>query len=79
MISQFRNLLAKHFIRPVAEELRRTRTDEGEPLFEVDHQDQVGEALEQAAAEFFLLRELPLHAALFRDVDQRSLVTDDIS
>ena len=44
---------------------------------QVEHQNQVGEALQQMTPEFFLAAQLALHSALFGDVDERALVAND--
>ncbi len=38
-----------------------------------------GKLSSKPAAKLFLLRQLPLHAPLIGDVDQRALVADDVS
>ena len=79
VIRHVRDLPPQHFVRPVAEKSLGARAHEGIPLLEIHDQDQIGETLQQAAAELLLLGQLALHVAFFGDVDQRSLVADDIS
>src|SRR5208283_3887662 len=53
------------------------RAHEGELSIQIQHQDQIREALQQTAAEFLLAPQLPLHRALLGHIDQRALVTHD--
>jgi len=43
-------------------------------LSEIYNQDQIRKALQQSPAEFFLLKQFPLHLSLVGNIDQRALV-----
>src|SRR5580765_2795168 len=78
MIFHLRDLLSQHLLRLAAQKITGSGTDEGVPFLEVDYQNQVGETFQQSPAEFLLLRQLPFHLSLFGDVNQRSLITNDV-
>src|SRR5437879_8651943 len=69
--------LAKQFFRLVAERFLDARADKGVVRLRVEHDDQVREAVHQAAGELLLGVELLFHLAPLRDVYQGSLVAGD--
>src|SRR5713226_5984978 len=69
--------LAKQFFRLIAERFLDARADKGVLRLRVEHDDQVREAVHQAAGEFLLSVELLFHLAPLRDVYQSSLVAGD--
>src|SRR5947209_4958251 len=69
--------LGKQFFRLVAEGCLDGRDDKGVGRLRVEHDDQVREAVHQAAGELLLGVELLFHLAPLRDVYQGSLVAGD--
>ena len=53
--------------------------DERDALLQVNDQNKIGKAFEQAPAELFLLRHLALELAAFGYVDQSALVANEFA
>src|SRR5216684_8893908 len=67
------------FLRLEAENLFRTRTDESVVAAGIEHENEIREAVDQAAGELLLLVEAALHFAAFGDVHNRALITHDMA
>src|SRR2546429_484804 len=67
------------FLEGVAQQFPASRADEGVMGVRVQHEDEVGKVVDQAAREFLLLMEPMLHLAPFGDIHDRALVPDDLS
>ena len=64
------NLFTQQFFGRALEQLTNPGTHEGITLLQIDHQNEIGKTLQQAAAEFFLARHLALKFAPLGDVHQ---------
>src|SRR5256884_8066504 len=67
------------FLEGVAQQFPASWADEGVMGVRVQHEDEVGKVVDQAAREFLLLMEPMLHLAPFGDIHDRALVPDDLS
>src|SRR5580698_7994864 len=63
----------------VAEEFADARAHERVLALQVEHQNQVRKAFEQARPELFLVLYPPLQGAFLGDVHQRALIADNLS
>src|SRR2546430_6386698 len=60
------------FLEGVAQQFPASRADEGVMGVRVQHEDEVGKVVDQAAREFLLLMEPMLHLAPFGDIHDRT-------
>src|SRR5947208_16938044 len=67
------------FLEGVAQQFPASRADEGVMGVRVQHEDEVGKVVDQAAREFLLLMEPMLDLAPFGDIDDRALLPGDVS
>src|SRR6266446_4530934 len=67
------------FLGLEAENLFRTRADESVVGAGVEHENEIREAVDEAAGEFLLLVEAALHFAAFGDVHNRALITNNMA
>src|SRR5215472_4923435 len=67
------------FLERVAEHFLTSRADEGVMGVRVQHQDEVGKVVDQAARKFLLLMEPMLHLTPFGDIHDRALIPDYLS
>ena len=65
------------FFGVVAENFFYARAGEGVLAFGIQHENQVGEAIDQAAREFLLLIEAALHFAALGDVHECAVIAED--
>ena len=61
----------------VPENVFGTRTHKGVMARRIEHQDEIGEVIDEAAGKFLLLVEAALHLAAFGDVHERALIAHD--
>src|SRR5271167_4672721 len=66
-------------VRPVSEEFADASAHERVLSLKIEHQNQIRKALKQMLPEFFLAMQLLFESVLLRDIDERSLVTDQTS
>src|SRR5713101_1562432 len=67
------------FLGLEAENLFRTRADERIVSAGIEHQNEIREAVHQAAGKFLLLVKAALHFAAFGDVHNRALITNNMA
>src|SRR6267142_2890257 len=67
------------FPRLVTENLLRTRADEGVVGADIEHENEIREAVDQATGKFLLLVEAALHFAPLGDVHNRALISHDMA
>ena len=65
------------FLRIVAENFFHARAGESVVAVGIQHEDQVGETVDQAAREFLLLIKAALHLAALGDVHERAVIAED--
>src|SRR5229473_2311314 len=58
----------------VSKDFFAARTDKGVAGRRIEHEDEVGEAVDEAAGKFLLLMEAALHLAALSDVHERALI-----
>ena len=74
-----RPLSCPAFPRDAAQQIANARTDKAVAPIQIDHQDQVGEALQQVAAGTLPAAQSFFHLAPLGDIHQRALVADDLA
>src|SRR6266566_1097210 len=67
------------FLEGVAQQFPASRADEGVMGVRVQHEDEVGKVVDQAAREFLLLMEPMLHLTPFGDIHDRALIPHHLS
>jgi hypothetical protein len=70
---------ADGFVGVIAEDFFDLGADEGVAPVGVDHEDQVGEAVDETASKFLLLIEALFHSAALSDVGEGALIADDFA
>src|SRR6266403_3050351 len=68
-----------HVFNVVPEYLFATRTDKVVVGLGIEHEDEIGEAVDEAAGKFLLLVEAALHLASLGDVHERALIAHHAS
>src|SRR6202011_361612 len=79
VIFEIRDLLVQQVFGLVAKQVAYPGAHKGITLSEIYNQDQIRKALQQSPAEFFLLKQFPLHLSLVSNIDQRALVADHVA
>src|SRR5579872_2596502 len=71
--------LAEPVFRCIAEQVADSSAYEAITLVRIDHENQIREAFQQVTLKFLLAAQRSLHFSPLSDVDQRALITDDLS
>ena len=77
MVLHVLDFLTDKFLWPITQQIANAGAGKAVALVQINHQDQVREALQQFLTELFLLPDPHLHGPLLGDVGERALVADD--